>query len=93
MSAVVWITLITGLAMLVVAKLSVVRMVQEINRRREPREWISLAWWPNYKDRQVMKIYHSVLPQGRLNVVYISCMAGGMVVLLLAVIFASHAPI
>ncbi|WP_281175974.1 hypothetical protein [Edaphobacter aggregans] len=44
MSAVTWITLTTGLAMLVVAKLSVVRMAQEINRRREPREWISLAW-------------------------------------------------
>jgi hypothetical protein len=93
MNVLVWITLAAGLAMLVIAKLSVVRMVQEINRRREPREWISLAWWPNYKDRQVTKIYHSVLPHGRLSVVYISCMAGGIAVVLLAVIFASHAQI
>ena len=93
MNAVVWITLATGLLMMTVAKLSVVRMVQEINRRREPRNWVSLAWWPNYRDRQVMKTYHSILPQGRLNIIYISCMAGGMVVLLLALIFASHATI
>jgi hypothetical protein len=93
MNSIVWITLAFGIVMLLVAKWSVVRMTQEINRRREPSEWISLAWWPTYKDRQVMKTYHSALPQGRLNVIYISCTAGGIIVLLLAVLIASHTQI
>ena len=86
-----WTMLALGIAILIVAKLSVVRMVQEINRRREPREWISLAWWPNYKDRQVMRTYHAVLPQGRLNIVYVGCITSGLFVLLLGVLMAAHA--
>jgi hypothetical protein len=93
MNSLVLITLALGITMLLAAKWTVIRMTQEINRRREPSEWISLAWWPTYKDRQVMKTYHSALPQGRLNVVYLSCISGGIVVLLLAVLLASHSQI
>ena len=93
MNSLVLITLALGITMLLAAKWTVVRMTQEINRRREPSEWISLAWWPTYKDRQVMKTYHSSLPQGRLNVIYISCTASGIIVLLLAVLIASRTQI
>ena len=93
MNSIAWITLAFGIVLLLAAKWSVVRMTQEINRRREPSEWISLAWWPTYKDRQVMKTYHSSLPQGRLNVIYISCTASGIIVLLLAVLIASRTQI
>ena len=93
MSIVAWSTLAIGVLLLVTAKFSVIRMVQEINRRRDPQEWITLAWWPNYKDRRVMKTYHSVFPQGRLNILYGSRIASGVALLLLAVIFASHSQI
>jgi hypothetical protein len=93
MSYIAWTTLAIGIAMLSAAKWAVIRMTQEINRRREPREWISLAWWPTYKDRLVMRTYHSVLPQGRWNVAYVSCISSGVALLVLSVIFASHSQI
>jgi hypothetical protein len=93
MSYLAWITLALGIAMLLFAKWAVIRMTQEINRRREPREWISLAWWPNYKDRQVMKVYRSTLPQGTWNVAYVSSISGGIALLVLAVLLASHSQI
>lgn len=93
MSIITWSTLAVGIILLITAKFSVIRMSQEINHGRNPQEWITLAWWPNYKDRRVMKIYHSLFPQGRLNILYVSCIASGVCLLLLAVIFASHSQI
>ena len=93
MNILAWATLAVGIAMLFAAKWSVIRMTQEINRRREARQWFSLAWWPNYRGRQVMRIYRSTLPDGRWNVAYISCISGGLILLLLAVFLASHSQI
>jgi hypothetical protein len=83
-------SLVIGLAVLVIAKWSVVMMVRQINRKVESSECISLMWWPTYKDRRVLKLYHSVLPQGHLNILYISCLGGGLAVLFLAVFLASR---
>jgi hypothetical protein len=93
MSYLVWTTLALGIAMLLFAKWAVIRMTQEINRRREPREWISLAWWPNYQDRRVMKEYRSTLPQGNWSIAYLSSISGGIALLVLAVLIASRTQI
>jgi hypothetical protein len=79
-----------ALAALVIAKWSVYKMAQHVNSMVGPGDRISLKWWPNYKDRRVMKTYHRVFPDGRLNVVYISCIGSALIVVLLAVVLASR---
>jgi hypothetical protein len=75
---------------LVISKWSVFMMARQINQRVDPVSRISLKWWPNYKDRRVIKVYRSVLPQGRLNIVYASCIGSAGIILFLAVFLASR---
>jgi len=90
MSYFAWSILALGLALWVIAWLSQLRMVQEINRRREPRDWIPM--W-RITTTGVLRIYRSVVPQGRLRVVYISCVVGGIILFILAAVIASHSEI
>jgi hypothetical protein len=82
----------------IVAKWSVVRMVREINRLALPggerlfQEGVSLWWWPNYKDRHVLKVYRSLQPYSRLRFVYPGALAMAGLVILAAVLFAAHVP-
>jgi len=78
------------LAALIMAKWSVFRMAQQINRSAAPGELVSLKWWPNYKDRRVMRLYRSVLPQGRWHMIYFGCLACALIVFLSAILLASH---
>lgn len=78
------------LAALIMAKWSVFRMAQQINRSVAPGEQVSLKWWPNYKDRRVMRLYRSVLPEGRWHLIYIGCLAGALIVFFSAILLASH---
>ena len=93
MSGLAWtmnIAVALALAALTIGKWSVYKMAQQINSRVGPDERISLMWWPNYKDRRVMRTYRRVFPQGRLNVVYISCTGGAVLIVFLAVVLASR---
>ncbi len=93
MSGMAWtmnIAVAIALLALVVAKWSVYKMAQQFNSRVGPSDRISLKWWPNYKDRRVMRTYHRVFPQGRLNVVYISCTGSAILIVMLAVLLSSR---
>ncbi|MGC2621333.1 MAG: hypothetical protein WA414_19975 [Acidobacteriaceae bacterium] len=93
MNTLTWIlnlSLAVALAALIAAKWSVFRMAKEINRSVEPRNRVSLSWWPNYKDRRVMHMYHAVLPHGRWYTVYIGSLTGAALVFLFALILASR---
>ena len=82
----------------IVAKWSVVRMVREINGLALPggerlfREGVSLWWWPNYKDRRVLKVYRSLQPYSGLRFVYPGSLLMAFLSVLAAVLFAAHAP-
>jgi hypothetical protein len=77
-------------AALIMAKWSIFKMAREINRSVEPGERVSLRWWPNYKDQRVMRIYHTVLPQGRWHFVYFGSLGSALVVFLFALLLASR---
>jgi hypothetical protein len=79
------------LVALIVSKWSVIKMAQQINQRSQPGPRVSLKWWPNYKDRRVMRLYHSVCPQGRWHFVYVGSVASAVLLVLVAVIIGSHA--
>jgi hypothetical protein len=85
-------------AFAIVAKWSVVRMVREINRLALPgrerlfREGVSLWWWPNYKDRRVLKVYRSLQPYSRLRWVYPGSLVVAGLVILAAVLVSAHVP-
>ncbi len=93
MNTLTWIldlALAVTVAALIMAKWAVFKMAQEINRSVEPRERVSLRWWPNYKDRRVMHMYHAVLPQGRWHFVYFGSLGSALVIFLFALVLASH---
>jgi hypothetical protein len=93
MSSPTWfsvLALVVIAAALIAAKWSVAAMVRCINRSAAPEERISLKWWPNYKDRRILRLYHSMYPQGRWHFVYAGSLGGAFVVFLIAMILAAH---
>ena len=90
--------LVAAFVFAIVAKWSVVRMVREINRLALPggerlfREGVSLWWWPNYKDRRVLKVYRSLQPYSRLRWVYPGSLVVAGLVILAAVLVSAHVP-
>jgi hypothetical protein len=77
-------------AALAMARLSAIRMARAVNRRVPDDERISLKWWPNYKDRLALKQYRRAIPDGRLHLVYIGCMAAAFVFLAVGVALGAH---
>ena len=74
----------------ILAKWSVFKMAQQLNRSVEPGKRISLKWWPGYKGRFVLRAYHRRLPRGHLNFVYISSLGGALLILISAVVVAAR---
>ena len=77
-------------AALVAARWSAVRMASEINRHASDAERISMKWWPNYKDRRVLKRYRFEIPGGRLHLVYIGCMVSAFAFLVAGIALGMH---
>ena len=77
-------------AALIVAKWSVFKMVQQVNKGAEPGDRISFKWWANYQDRRVASFYHSVFPRGRWNLVYVGSLASALILLVVAVFVGSR---
>jgi hypothetical protein len=77
-------------AALITAKWSVFKMVQQVNKSAEPTDRVSFKWWANYQDRRVARLYHSVFPRGRWNLIYAGSLASAFLLFLLAVFAGSH---
>ena len=98
MHALIYSALAIAFVFAIVAKWSVVRMVREINRLALPggerlfREGVSLWWWPNYKDRRVLKVYRSLQPYGGLRFVYPGSLLMAFLSILAAVLVGAHVP-
>ena len=75
---------------LVAARWSAVRMASEINLHTSDADRISMKWWPNYKDRRVLKCYRFEIPGGRLHLVYIGCMVSAAAFLVVGVALGIH---
>ena len=75
---------------LVVARWSAIRMAREVNSVAASGERISMKWWPNYKDRRVLRRYRFAIPDGRLHLLYIGCMAGAFAFLVVGILLDAH---
>jgi hypothetical protein len=75
---------------LAAARWSAVRMASEINRQASAGDRISMKWWPNYKDRRVLRRYRSEIPSGRLHLVYFGCMVGAFTFLIVGIALGVH---
>ena len=75
---------------LAAARWSAVRMASEINRQASAGDRISMKWWPNYKDRRVLRRYRSEIPSGRLHLVYFGCMVGAFAFLMVGIALGVH---
>lgn len=75
---------------LATARWSAVRMASEINRQASGAERIPMKWWPNYKDRRVLKRYRFGIPGGRLHLVYIGGMVSAFAFLVVGIALGIH---